>query len=76
MVVHSHPSNKKSHTHTDTQLLVIHRLSTFNTPKVEMNCGIDVERYVLCCLDFNHDIFCTSGTHLEHPSLRAPPVNG
>lgn len=76
MVVHSHPSSEKNHTHTNTQLLVIHRLSTFDTPSVEMDRGVEIERHVLWCLDFNHDIPCVSGTFLKYPSLRAPPVNG
>lgn len=76
MVVHSHPSKDKHHTHTSSQIVVISQLSHFHTPKIEAVCEQVIDRPLLYYLTYIYRVPSVEGIHLKNLTLRAPPVNG
>lgn len=74
MITHSHPSKDKQHTHTKTELVVIHHLSTVHTLEAT-SCAIhDVLIPVLYDLEIPLATSFVISIHLQSLSLRAPPA--
>lgn len=73
MIVHSHPSSSKHHTHTPGQVISIAHLSTVHTLEAEVGIPITVERPVLYALIYQTNTFRAKAPHTRCVHLRAPP---
>lgn len=75
MIVHSHPSSQKQHTHTEGQVITIAHLASFHG--VEPDAGVEVvsECPVLYVLDCLTDTFRVLAPHTHCIHLRAPPFS-
>lgn len=73
MVVHSHPSTHRNHTHTNGQLVIIDRLNVFHALEVHFANPVEVYRSVIWRLVkvyLTTDYFPES---IKSICLRAPP---
>lgn len=73
MIVHSHPSTHKNHTHTNGQLIVINRLNVFQALEIHFAEAITVTRSMLWLLKENLLIAGFFSESKLAISLRAPP---
>ena len=73
MIVHSHPSQDKQHTHTAGQVITIAHLSDIQTLEPEVQTEISVFRPVLYILDYQTNTFRAKAPHTHCIHLRAPP---
>lgn len=73
MIVHSHPSSDKHHTHTAGQVITIACLSTLQGLEAGPEATAEAGRPVLRVLEYPADTFCAHASHVSVPSLRAPP---
>lgn len=73
MIAHSHP-NKGKHSHTQTEVVVIGRLSTVHLLEADTHVYIEPLRPLLCSLEIPATVSDFVRTHLRVLSLRAPPV--
>lgn len=76
MVVHSHPSKSKKHSHTTGQYLLIHQLNHVQT--LEASAPVQLDMPELPVIKPEKETDTTSKQHIPHPHthLRAPPGNG
>lgn len=73
MIVHSHPSSSKHHTHTSGQVITIAHIGSFQTLEPEVGVIVTVERPVLYVLEYTVDTFRATAPHTHCVHLRAPP---
>lgn len=73
MIVHSHPSSSKHHTHTTGQVISIAHLTAINTLAAETSTTITVDRPMLYVLKCQTIIFRAPAPHTHCIHLRAPP---
>lgn len=73
MIVHSHPSSNKDHTHTGGQVITIASIGSYHTVEPETGVAITVERPVLYIIEYNSDTFRAVAPHTYCVHLRAPP---
>lgn len=73
MIVHSHPSSSKHHTHTTGQVISIAHLAVIHTLAAEAGTTITVDRPVLYVLDYQTNTFRAPAPHTHCIHLRAPP---
>lgn len=74
MIVHSHPSSNKHHTHTKSELVVIHNLSIIHTLEGHSFTLCEVKAPVIYVLEPMLVTSFVTSVHLNPLSLRAPPV--
>ena len=73
MIVHSHPSSNKHHTHTTGQVISIAHLSTIQTLEAAAGIPITVDRPLLYVLKYQTNTFRAKAPHTHCVHLRAPP---
>ena len=73
LITHSHPFHGK-HTHSKSELVVIGRLSTFQSPEVDVYEELYPMRMLLAVLEAEKLISLVKGESGQIVSLRAPPV--
>lgn len=73
MIAHSHP-NKGKHSHTQTEVVVIGRLSSVLSLEADTHTYIAPLRPLLCYLEVSTAVSDFVRPHLRVLSLRAPPV--
>jgi len=73
MIVHSHPSSGKHHTHTTGQVISIAHLSTIQTLEAGVQIEVTVFRPVLYVLEYKTDTFRAKALCTQSIHLRAPP---
>lgn len=73
LISHSHPFHGK-HTHTKTELVVIGRLSTFQSPEVELYVEQHPMYVLLAVLEDEEVTPLVKGEWRRLASLRAPPA--
>lgn len=73
MIAHSHP-NKGKHSHTQTEVVVIGRLSSVLSLEADTHVYIAPLRPLLYSLEVPTTVSDFVRTHLRVLSLRAPPV--
>ena len=71
MIVHSHPSSEKHHTHTTGQVISIAHLSTIHTLEAEVQAEMTVFRPLLYVLEYKINTFrakalCAQCIHLRN----------
>ena len=76
VIVHSHPSKDKNHTHTKTQLLVLGQLSHFQAETPNVVSFIDFKPHVFYYLEPATKSLTVEDIHLKNVLLRAPPCIG
>lgn len=74
MIVHSHLSTSKQHTHTKSELVVIHNLSVVHTLEGHSFVMCEVQVPLLYALESPLVTSFATSVHLNSLSLRAPPV--
>lgn len=74
MITHSHPSKEK-HSHSKTELVVIDRLSVFQTLAADAPVHLKPIFSLLAYVETPVRIPLITSTHLRVLSLRAPPHN-
>lgn len=75
MIVHSHPSPDKSHTHTTGQVISIALLSGVHTLEAEAQAEVVVSRPILYLLDYSANTFRAKAPYTQCVHLRAPPFD-
>lgn len=73
MIVHSHPSPSKKHTHTGGQVITIAGIGSYHTLEPEAAITIAAERPVLYVIEYDSDTFRAVAPHTHCVHLRAPP---
>ncbi len=73
MIVHSHPSSGKHHTHTTGQVISIAHLSTIHTLEAEAQSEVTVFRPVLYVMEYKTNTFRVKVPYTQCVRLRAPP---
>lgn len=73
MIVHSHP-NKGKHDHSKTAIVVIDRLSVFQTLEADVPVKIEPECPLLCKVEVLVEIPVRTGRPWQVVFLRAPPI--
>lgn len=73
LVSHSHPFHGK-HSHTKSEIVVIDRLSNFQSPDMEVHEDVHPMRVLLAVMDVPSVISARLGEVTRTISLRAPPV--
>ncbi|MDE6799092.1 hypothetical protein [Bacteroides caecimuris] len=73
MIVHSHPSSGKHHTHTTGQVISIAHLSVIQTLEAEAPTEVSVFRPVLYVLEYKTNTFRAKAPYTQCVRLRAPP---
>lgn len=73
MIVHSHPSSGKHHSHTTGQVISIAHLSVVHTLEAEVGTSVAVFRPVLYVLEYQTNTFRAKAPHTQCVHLRAPP---
>lgn len=73
MIVHSHPSSQKHHTHTTGQVITIAHIGSFHTVEPTTSMVVIANRSVLYVLEYNIDTFHPVAPHTHCIHLRAPP---
>ena len=73
MIVHSHPSSEKHHTHTTGQVILIAHLSTIQTLEPGGQTEMTVFRPVLYVLEYKTNTFRAKALCAQCIHLRAPP---
>lgn len=73
MIVHSHPSSDKHHTHTAGQVITIAQIASFHSVEPERGVVADIERPVLYVLGYSANTFRAVAPHTHCVHLRAPP---
>ena len=73
MIVHSHPSSDKHHTHTTGQVISIAHLSTIQTLEPGGQTEMTVFRPVLYVLEYKTNTFRAKVLCAQCIHLRAPP---
>lgn len=73
MIVHSHPSSQKDHTHTAGQVITIAHIGSFHSVEPDAGVTIVAECPVLYVLEYNTDTFRAAAPHTHNVYLRAPP---
>ena len=75
MIVHSHPSSGKHHTHTTGQVISIAHLSTIHTLEAEVQAEMTVFRPLLYVLEYKINTFRAKALCAQCIHLRAPPFH-
>lgn len=73
MIVHSHPSSTKHHTHTGGQIITIAQIGSYHVLEPETGVTVSVERPILYVVEYNPNTFCAVAPHTYGVHLRAPP---
>ena len=75
MIVHSHPSSEKHHTHTTGQVILIAHLSTIQTLEPGGQTEMTVFRPLLYVLEYKINTFRAKALCAQCIHLRAPPFH-
>ena len=73
MIVHSHPSKDRQHTHTEGQIVTMAQVASFVTTEPVQTELEPVRFPVLYLLEYNRNTHFISTLHAHHICLRAPP---
>ena len=74
-VVHSHPYSSTQHTHSDSQIIAIALLSSFNsTEQISEFLKIETPQSLILAISIYYEDFYVSNLICDNQSLRAPPV--
>jgi len=71
MIVHSHPSSGKHHTHTTGQVISIAHLSTIHTLEAEVQAEMTVFRPLLYVLEYKINTFRAKARFARNVSICA-----
>ena len=74
MIVHSHPSNDKNHSHTQQEYIAISHLNTASFTKTEFYSALTAGHFYLCTITHFSVFPFVKEIHLRTCSLRGPPV--
>ncbi len=73
MIAHSHPFHGK-HSHESSSVLVIDRLSAFQSLEISTSFCFVPNCPVLCVLDGSYEVLVPTGDQCSVTTLRAPPA--